>query len=83
MSSCQVIGQSLVNASLNARLVLAFAVLSLLLVSVGLSGVLSYLTTQRTSELGPRMGLGALCGRNSYRPATPHTMWSPIVRHAI
>jgi hypothetical protein len=59
----QINDQSLGNASLSASLVLAFAVLSLVLASVGLYGVLSYLAMRRTSETGIRMARGAQRGQ--------------------
>ena len=58
----EIVAASIDNTRFTMLVLSGFAVASLVLAGIGLSGTLAYLTSQRTQEFGVRLALGASAG---------------------
>ena len=68
-----VVAASLATARLSGLLLVVFAVSAVLLAGVGLYGVLAYIVSQRTREIGIRLALGS----------EPRTILGLIIRQGL
>jgi len=69
----QLLDRSMSRLRFTMRLTAGFALLALILAGVGVYGVISYLVTQRTRDVGIRLAVGA----------TPAQAVAPILRHGL
>ena len=69
----QLISESLAQPRFNMALLLSFALCALILATVGIYGVTSYLVVHRTGEIGVRMALGS-DARSTFRLVVGQTL---------
>jgi putative ABC transport system permease protein len=77
-----VVGMSVASRRFPMMLLSGFAIIALLLASVGIAGVVGYSVIQRTPEIGLRIALGAQ-SRDVLRLVLGHSLWWTLLGVAI